>query len=432
MKRYIYIIGIVWLSFIGSLNGYAADEGAGKHDVEMADVWDNWYVQLGLDMSLQNPYGYDLAKVFPNGKTFGVNAAIGRWFTPGLGLRGKVNWENGIPLFENGHANWLAPMYQCGVNMERGGYLALYGDIQLDIHNLFLGYDKERMWNLQVYPRAGVAYNFGSSKGTPVLGVGIGNTFRINERLGIYLDAAYQMVSSGFIPVGTGTGSNSNGYFDFNVGVQVNLGKRGFKAQAPDEEAAVIGSFWKGWFVQAGLDMNLQTPYGKNLSQVFPKGKTFGLDVAVGKHFSPEVALRARLNWENGFPLFENGHLEWVGPAGRNGINMDKGGYVAAYMDVLLNVHSLFMGYDATRKWHAVVFPRAGLISNRATKSGSPMVGAGVGTTYRLNERWSLYSDLAFQMTTSEFTGGVGPTGMSVSTGFNGILDFHIGVQLDL
>ena len=82
MKRYIYIIGIVWLSFIGSLHVYATDKGAGKHDVEMADVWDNWYVQLGLDMSLQNPYGYDLAKVFPNGKTFGVNAAIGRWFTP--------------------------------------------------------------------------------------------------------------------------------------------------------------------------------------------------------------------------------------------------------------------------------------------------------------------------------------------------------------
>lgn len=432
MKRYIYIIGIVWLFSVGSPDAYATDKGGGKSDVQLAGVWDNWYGQLGLDMSLQNPCGYNFAKVFPNGKTFGVDAAIGRWFTPGLGLRGKVNWENGIPLFENGHAAWLAPMGQCGVNMDRGGYLALYGDIQLDIHNLFLGYDGERMWNFQFYPRAGVGYNFGSSKGTPIIGAGIGNTFRINEKWCVYLDAAYQMVSSGFTPAPTGTGANSNGYFDVNVGVQFNLGERGFKAKTDDEDEAAIGPFWKGWFVQVGVDMSLQTPYGKDLSQVFPKGKTFGLDVAVGKNFSPEIALRARLNWENGFPLFENGHLEWVGPAGRNGINMDKGGYVAAYMDVMLDVHNLFLGYDATRKWHAMVFPRAGLISNRAIKSASPMVGAGIGTTYRLDKRWSLYGDMAFQMTTSEFTGGAGPTGMSVSTGFNGILDFHFGVQLDL
>lgn len=198
------------------------------------------------------------------------------------------------------------------------------------------------------------------------------------------------------------------------------------------EEVVVLGTFWHNWFVQAGLDMTLQIPYGKNLSQVFPKGKTFGLDVAVGKWFSPEIGLRGRLNWENGFPPFENGHLEWVGPTGRNGINMDEGGYVAAYMDVMLSVNNLFMGYDGARKWNVLVFPRAGLVSNRATDSASPMVGAGVGTTYQINNRLGLYADMAFQMTTSEFTGGVGPTGMSVSTGFNGFMDFHIGVQWNL
>ena len=202
--------------------------GDEKYAVAMADVWDNWYVQVGLDMSLQNPCGYNFAKVFPNGKTFGVNAAVGRWFTPGLGLRGKVNWENGIPLFENGHANWLAPFDQPGVHMDRGGNLTLLGDVQFDIRNLFWGYDEERKWHLQLFPRAGVGYNFGVSKGTPILGFGIGNTYRLNTRWELYGDVAYQMASSGFIPAETGTGSNSNGYFEINVGVQFNLGKKGF------------------------------------------------------------------------------------------------------------------------------------------------------------------------------------------------------------
>lgn len=206
----------------------AMAKGEEKYEVAVADLWDNWYVQVGLDMSLQNPCGYNFAKVFPNGKTFGVNAAVGRWFTPGLGLRGKVNWENGIPLFENGHANWLAPFDQPGVHMDRGGNLTLLGDIQFDIHNLFWGYDAERKWHLQLFPRAGVGYNFGVSKGTPILGFGIGNTYRLNSRWELYGDVAYQMTSSGFIPAETGTGSNSNGYFEIQVGVQLNLGKRGF------------------------------------------------------------------------------------------------------------------------------------------------------------------------------------------------------------
>ena len=84
--------------------------------------WDNWFVQAGLDMTLQNPYGYNFANVFPNGKSCGLDLAVGKWFTPQVGVRGKFNWENKLPLLENGDANWLAPFYEPGVNREKGGY----------------------------------------------------------------------------------------------------------------------------------------------------------------------------------------------------------------------------------------------------------------------------------------------------------------------
>lgn len=200
-----------------------------KYAVSLNSFWSNWYVQVGLDMSLQNPYGHSFSHVFPNGKSFGVNAAAGRWFTPGLGLRAKVNWENGIKLFENGHLTWLAPFYQNGVNMHKGGYMSVVGDIQFDIHNLIFGYEPDRLWNLQVFPRAGAIYNFGVSKGSPLLGFGIGNTFKINKRFGIYFDIAYQMVSSGFTGDKDTGMSGNNGFFDINVGLQINLGNNTFK-----------------------------------------------------------------------------------------------------------------------------------------------------------------------------------------------------------
>lgn len=134
---------------------------------------------------------------------------MGKWITPVLGLRGRVNWENGIKLLKNGHDNWLAPFDQPGKNMDKGGYLTVVGDIQIDLHNLIWGYREDRLWNMQVYPRAGGAYNFGVSKGTPLVGVGIGNTFKLNDQLGLYFDVAYNMVSSGFVGVEKDTGTGS-------------------------------------------------------------------------------------------------------------------------------------------------------------------------------------------------------------------------------
>ena len=213
-------------------------------------------------------------------------------------------------------------------------------------------------------------------------------------------------------------------------GAVASFAQTGSAAQSGD--AVVLGSFWSGWYVQAGLDMSLQNPYGYKFSEVFPKGKSFGWDVAVGKWFSPEVGLRFKVNWENGFPLFENRHLEWIAPFGRNGISMDEGGYIAMCVDVRLSLKNIILGYDEERRWDILVYPRAGLVTNLATSSGSPMVGGGVGGTYQLNDRLSLYADMGYQVTTSEFYGGGSTTGMSVATGCNGYLDIQVGVQWNL
>lgn len=435
MKRYFRFLLVLTAALCNV--AVARGEDGKKHELVQNSFWSNWYVQFGLDMSLQNPYGHDFfSGVFPNGKSFGVNASIGKWFTPIVGARAHVNWENGIKLFKNGHDNWLAPFYQPGTNMDKGGYITVVGDIQFDIHNLFWGYQEDRKWNMQVYPRAGAAYNFGVSKGTPLIGVGIGNTYRLNDKWLVYLDATYSMVSSGFVGVekNTGTGSNSNGFFEIALGAQMNLSKttKFSKKEAGSGERAVSG-LWNDWFVQFGLDMTLQNPYGKNFAgDVFPKGNTFGVDAAVGKWFAPEMALRFKINWENSIPLFRNRHLEWVGPAEDPQSNMDKGGIMLFCLDMPISVKNIFMDYSPDQKWNCYAYPRAGLACNLAISSSSPMVGVGVGGSYRLNDKLSLYAETAYQMTTSEFTGGVSGTGMEVATGSNGFFDLNIGVQIDL
>ena len=398
-------------------------DSCSRENVVVADgFWKDWYVQMGLDMTLQNPYGYDFSKVFPNGKSFGLDLAVGKWFSHQVGGRFKFNWENKLPLLENGHANWLAPFDQPGVNREKGGYIAVYGDALFNLHNLFGAYRADRTWNASLYPRMGVNYNFGVSKGALLLGIGMLNTYRISNRWSVYGDIAYIMTGSGFVGSekveGTGTGSNSNGYLTIGLGVQYDLGKKktntDYNSPADikerTERGVLTNGIWDNWFVQAGLDMSLMNPYGCNFGEVIPKGMTFGLNAALGKWFTPEYAVRARVQWDNG--LIPNNGLEWVAPADDPKKNYKKGGLAVISLDAMMNLTNIIAGYNPDRKWHTTG-------------------GMGLEETYRLNDRWSLFGAFGYQVSTSEGM-GYGQTGMEVSAGSNGFFDIDFGVRYDI
>ena len=417
MKKIVFLI-CFFISFSAS---------AQEEQLVTKGFWENWYVQMGLDMQLHNPYGCDFSKVFPNGKTFGVDVAVGKWFSSQLGLKGRLNWENGIKLLKNDHATWLAPFGVPGGNMDKGGNVALTGDLMLNLHNLFGTYDADRTWNAILHPRAGAIYSFGSKDGSPLLGLGIENTYRLNDRWSLALDLAYNMVSGAVVdPGNTGVGSGSNGFFDIVLSAQVDLGKKD-ELKSKREGLIKKGSpFWSGWFIQAGLDMALQNPYGCNFANVFPNGKSFGINGAVGKWFTPEIGLRGKLNWENG--LIENKSIQWVPPAENPSENFKEHGYMVASLDVLLNMHNLFSDYDENRTWSLVVYPRAGIISHFGIGSGSPLIGLGIENQYRLNDKWGLYADVDYQVTTSESS--VNSTGDK--GGSNGFFKVEVGVTYDL
>ena len=433
IKKIVFAIILAWTT-IGA-QAQVFEPGEEPRTVRTEGFWENWFVQMGLDMTLQNPYGYDFSKVFPNGKSFGLDLAVGKWFTHQVGVRGKFNWENKLPLLENGHANWLAPFYQPGENRRKGGYIALYGDALLNLHNLFGVYRPERKWNTSLYPRIGINYNFGVSKGSLLAGIGLLNTYRLSDRWSVYGDIAYIMTGSGFVgkesKADTGTGSNSNGYLTFGIGAQVELGKiKELKnAKMPDDRSVLSNGIWDNWFVQAGMDMSLMNPYGCNFGKVIPKGMTFGLNGALGKWFTPEYGLRGRVQWENG--LIPNNSVEWVPPVEDPRQNYKKGGLATIAIDAMLNLTNVIAGYDPERKWHTTGYVRAGIITQFVEGSGSPLMGVGLEETYRLNDKWSLFGAAGYQVSTSEGM-GVSTTGMDVSAGSNGFFDIDFGVRYDL
>lgn len=392
---------------------------------------DNWFVQFGADMTVQKPHGHAFKDALSKGTSFGVDVAVGKWFTREVALRGKLSWDNGII---DSKAEWLAPFNKPGVNHDKGGFLSFVGDAMLDLHNIIDGYREDRIWNAQVFVRAGAVYNFGCDKGSPLIGLGLANQFRLSDRWGLYADVAYNGVSSGFTmdpSTATGVGSGSNMYFTLDMGVTYRLG--GNKRQRFGNETPVNsfkgGGIWKNWFLQYGVDMTLYNPCEKSFGDVFPDGFATGLDIAVGKWFSPEVGFRGKINLENF--LIENKNLKWLPyDEEKHTSNYDGGGCVMTYCDVLLSAKHILRGYMPDEKWDMYVFGRMGLGKNRSIDSLSPVVGAGIGGTYRLGRHFSLYFDTAYEGITSEFFDGISWSGATGSR-FNGIWDFNVGIQVN-
>ena len=102
-----------------------------------------------------------------------------------------------------------------------------------------------------------------------------------------------------------------------------------------------------------------------------------------------------------------------------------------AYCDILLSAKHILRGYVHDEKWDMYAFGRMGLGKNKSIDSLSPVVGAGIGGTYRLSRHFSLYFDTAYEGITSEFFDGISWSGATGGR-FNGIWDFNIGLQVNI
>jgi hypothetical protein len=81
-----------------------------------------------------------------------------------------------------------------------------------------------------VYPRAGIIKQFEIGSGSPLVGAGIENQYRLTDRLGLYADVDYQVTTSESSASVTGSNAGSNGFFKVELGVTYDIGvKRMFQ-----------------------------------------------------------------------------------------------------------------------------------------------------------------------------------------------------------
>ena len=106
----------------------------------------------------------------------------------------------------------------------------------------------------------GLAENFSSSYSEcPILGIGTEQTYKINNRLKLYADFSYQVITGGFLDgkYSGDKGLSHNGWFDFNVGVQYELGQT-IGWNKPGEKRTTMvatGHNWPRFIVNTGASV---------------------------------------------------------------------------------------------------------------------------------------------------------------------------------
>ncbi len=228
--------------------------------------WSNWFVQVGVDMSLANPAQQNdwLKKVFHDGQSFGIDLAVGKWFSPEIGLRGKLQWENGIkidaingtdpddPGKQNSHLadmGWI-PLRDKADNALISGYGMIAGDVMLNLSNVICGYNESRVWNFIPYLGAGVMYVGNSQQWTPALRTGIENSWKLGKRVNLFLDVDYTWTTGAFLNGDVKTSAshadpaNHHGILQTELGVQFNLGKTNWdEAISPEQYEKMVADY---------------------------------------------------------------------------------------------------------------------------------------------------------------------------------------------
>ena len=226
MKKFLIMLAIAGVSLTSMAQ--ETETTTEKYSVATNSFWSNWFVQGGVQWTAfysSLEHGFDTSnnplKSFRSNPQASV--AIGKWFTPGLGLRTKVS---GIWGKANG---------------DSFKYWNAQEQVLFNLSNMFCGYNPKRVYNCIPFAGAGFARNMSSDMYAMGMSIGLLNEFNINKRVAINLELGWNRLENDFYSEGhanngpRGWDSHDN-YLYAELGLTRNIGKTGW-AKVPDVDA---------------------------------------------------------------------------------------------------------------------------------------------------------------------------------------------------
>lgn len=178
-----------------------------KYKVETNRFWSNWFISAGAGVN----FGFtdhDKQADFGDRISPALDLSVGKWFTPGIGLRvaysglnvkGASNVTQDGPSHSTGEALPMGKGSGYDMYHQKFKFFNLHGDVLFNMHNLLGGYREDRFWQCSPYVGIGWARVWESPQYKGVTAnLGVLNTFRVNDWLDVNLDIRGMMTGEGF------------------------------------------------------------------------------------------------------------------------------------------------------------------------------------------------------------------------------------------
>ena len=190
MKK--FVIGAALLGMSMTAFAQQADPTM-KYSVATNSFWSNWFIQVGGDYNIwysnqehgrRLDNGGDFDFLSKQRRSFGGSVAIGKWFTPGIGLRTKLQGFNSKKIG--------------AVGVTSQHFWSLNAQIMFNLSNLFMGYNPERVWNISPFIGGGMARNMSANRYVMQLSAGINSSWRLCRNLDLYAEAGWNRMEDNF------------------------------------------------------------------------------------------------------------------------------------------------------------------------------------------------------------------------------------------
>ena len=200
-----------------------------KHKVETNGFWSNWFISAGAGAQVY--FGdHDNEAKFGNRISPALDIAVGKWFSPEIGVRLMYNGlsAKGATRWGQAHSTgdqvdgWGAGMYK-----SKFKYFNFQIDAMFNFSNIICGYNENRVYNCSPYIGVGVMKVTDDPKEAAISGhFGIMNSFRISSAIDINLDLRGTLTSDELD--GEIGGRWGEGLFAATVGITYKINPRGW------------------------------------------------------------------------------------------------------------------------------------------------------------------------------------------------------------
>ena len=205
-----------------------------KYKVETNRFFDNWFFSVGGGAQVLFGDQSDLGK-FGKRIAPALNVSIGKWFTPGLGLRLQYSGLQSKSFSSEPSAYSKPHMLSEGYYQDKFNYMNLHGDILFNISNMLAGYNPDRIYDAVPFVGFGFAHSYDKPHlNSLAFNFGLINTFHVADAWDLNLELYGMGAENKF------DGKTLNKGLDVmlgaSVGVTYKFPQRGFKP-APDVDA---------------------------------------------------------------------------------------------------------------------------------------------------------------------------------------------------